>query len=109
VLSRREGLVHKNAVMQVGLKPVNATDTVDAGAHLMRVGDPINATHDQGYVTSVCYSPCLGHSIGLGFLSNGSERHGEIIRAVNPLQGRETLVEIVSPHFIDPEGERLHA
>ncbi|MGB1953280.1 MAG: sarcosine oxidase subunit alpha family protein [Candidatus Puniceispirillum sp.] len=109
VLSRREGLVHKNAIMQVGLKPVNVTDMVDAGAHLMRVGDPVNAAHDQGYVTSVCYSPCLGHSIGLGFLSNGSERHGEIIRAVNPLQGRETLVEIVSPHFIDPEGERLHA
>ena len=109
VLSRREGLTNPDAIIQVGFKPVNEADMLDAGAHLMRVGDPVNAAHDQGYVTSVCYSPCLGHSIGLGFLSNGSDRIGEIIRAVNPLQGRETLVEVVSPHFIDPKGERLHA
>ncbi|WP_348721092.1 sarcosine oxidase subunit alpha family protein [uncultured Candidatus Puniceispirillum sp.] len=109
ILSRREGLTQPDAVIQVGFKPINHADTLDAGAHLMRVDDPINAAHDQGYITSVCYSPSLGHSIGLGFLSNGSNRIGEIIRAVNPLQGRETLIEVVSPHFIDPEGERLHA
>ena len=109
VLSRREGLTQKDAIIQIGLKPVNDADTLDAGAHLMRVDGPVNAAHDQGYVTSVCYSPSLGHAIGLGFLSNGSNRTGEIIRAVNPLQGREVLVEVVSPHFIDPKGERLHA
>ena len=34
---------------------------------------------------------------------------GEVMRAVNPVQNTETLVEVVSPHFIDPKGERLRA
>jgi sarcosine oxidase subunit alpha len=31
------------------------------------------------------------------------------MRAVNLLAGTDTEIEIVSPHFIDPEGERLRA
>jgi sarcosine oxidase subunit alpha len=29
------------------------------------------------------------------------------VRAVNLLKGSDVKVEIVSPHFVDPEGERL--
>jgi sarcosine oxidase subunit alpha len=32
-----------------------------------------------------------------------------VLRAVNPLMNEEVEVEVVSPHFIDPEGERLRA
>jgi sarcosine oxidase subunit alpha len=62
---------------------------------------------DEGWMSSVAFSPTLGHSIGLGFIKRGHERLGEVVRAVDPLRGRETRVEIVSPHFVDPEGERL--
>jgi sarcosine oxidase subunit alpha len=31
------------------------------------------------------------------------------MRLVGPLTGIETEIEIVSAHFIDPEGERLRA
>jgi sarcosine oxidase subunit alpha len=58
-------------------------------------------------MTSVCYSPHLKSSIALGFLKDGANRKGEVLRAVNPIQNSEVLVEVVSPHFIDPEGERL--
>jgi sarcosine oxidase subunit alpha len=75
----------------------------------MAVGDPANAAHDQGYITSAAYSPILGSSIGIGFLKNGATRKGEIIRAMNPVEGSEVLVEVVSAHFVDPEGERLRA
>jgi sarcosine oxidase subunit alpha len=34
---------------------------------------------------------------------------GEVMRLVSPLTGVDTTVEIVSAHFIDPEGERLRA
>lgn len=58
-------------------------------------------------MTSVAYSPNLGHHIGLGFIKSGHERMGEIVRAVSPVHGTEMEVEIVSAHFVDPEGERL--
>ena len=60
-------------------------------------------------MTSVCYSPHVGSSIALGFLKNGANRKGEVLRAVNPLKNKEVLVEVVSAHFVDPEGERLRA
>ncbi|MEE4187688.1 MAG: aminomethyltransferase family protein, partial [Roseobacter sp.] len=109
VLSRREGLNAADGLRQVGLKPVDPKAKVPAGAHLMAATGPVDAAHDQGYVTSACYSPVLGHHIALAFVKNGAERMGETMRLVSPLTGIETLVEIVSPHFVDPEGVRLRA
>ncbi|MGA9434929.1 MAG: glycine cleavage T C-terminal barrel domain-containing protein, partial [Roseobacter sp.] len=109
VLSQREGLNDPDALRQVGIKPVDPAAKVPAGAHLMAATGPVDAAHDQGYVTSACYSPNLGHHIALAFVKNGAERTGEIMRLVSPLTGIETQVEIVSPHFLDPEGDRLRA
>ncbi|MEM1072826.1 MAG: sarcosine oxidase subunit alpha family protein [Pseudomonadota bacterium] len=109
VLSRREGLTTGDSLRQVGLKPVDLSAKVPAGAHLMNETGPIDAEHDQGYVTSACYSPHLGCHIALAFLRNGADRLGETLRLVSPLTGFETNVLVVSPHFIDPEGDRLRA
>ena len=108
-LSEREGLNEADALKLVGFRPVNAQDAVPAGAHLMGRGDPVDAAHDQGYVTSACYSPDLGYHIGIGFLKSGDARMGEVLRLVSPLTGVDHEVEVVSAHFIDPEGERLRA
>ncbi len=65
------------------------------------------ANHDQGYITSPTYSPVLQSHIGIGFLKNGFNRYGDVIRAVTPPENRTVMVEVVSPHFVDPEGDRL--
>ena len=109
VLSRREGLNRDDDLRQVGIRPVNRSQPVPAGAHLMKADGPVDAAHDQGYVTSSCYSPNLGHSIALAFLKDGANRLGERMRLVSPLTGVNVDVEIVSTHFFDPEGERLRA
>ena len=109
VLSEREGLNTQDALKLVGLMPVNTDDPVPAGAHLMSAGSPVDAEHDQGYVTSACFSPNLNCHIGLGFLKAGDTRIGEIVRLVSPLTGQDHKVEVVSAHFVDPEGERLRA
>lgn len=109
ILSEREGLSESRVLMQVGFKPVHANSKITAGAHLMNKDGPIDAAHDQGYVTSATFSPNLNSSIGIGFLLDGGTRKGEIMRLVSPLTGVNVDVEIVSPHFVDPEGERLRA
>jgi sarcosine oxidase subunit alpha len=108
-LSEREGLNRPDALNLVGFKPVNPSETFAAGSHFIAKDDIANAANDQGYMTSVAFSPNLGHTIGLGLLKNGAARLGEVIRAVNPVQDAETLVEVVSAHFVDPEGDRLRA
>lgn len=93
----------------VGLIPVTPDQTIAAGAHLFAEGDAQTMDTDQGYVTSSCHSPHLGHAIALAILKDGADRLEEVIVAANPLQGAETRVLVVSPHFIDPDGGRLRA
>ncbi|SMX22549.1 sarcosine oxidase subunit alpha family protein [Boseongicola aestuarii] len=90
----------------VGLRPIDANVNLTAGAHFLNPGDPADMAHDQGWMTSVAYSPELGCSIGLGFLKRGSERHGETLRSFSPIRAQDVMVEVCSPHHIDPEGER---
>ena len=108
-LSEREGLTRPGLLNLVGFRPVDRSRPILAGSHFINKGAEANAANDQGYMTSVAYSPNLGHSVGLGLLKDGANRKGEILRAVNPLKNEEVDVEVVSAHFIDPEGERLRA
>lgn len=109
VLSGRPALNREDGLRLVGFRPVDRAATLSAGAHFVSPGMPATLDHDEGWMSSVAYSPELGHAIGLGFITRGAERMGEVVRAVNPLKGEEIAVEIVPPHFVDPEGERLRA
>jgi len=92
----------------VGFRPIEADAVLPAGAHLLPVDAPATAANDQGWLTSTAYSATLGGWIGLGMLANGPARIGTIMRAHDPLRGRDVAVRVVSPVFYDPAGERLH-
>ena len=108
-LSARAGLVKDDGLRLVGVKPVDPSKPMQAGSHFLKSGAEATAVNDDGWLTSMVYSPHLGHHIALGYLRNGSTRMGERMRVVNLLNKTEVEVEIVSPHFIDPEGSRLRA
>lgn len=108
-LSERAEMNKEDDLRLVGFKPVDASKPLAAGAHFVDNGKEAVTKNDLGWMTSVAYSPELGHSIGLGFLKMGDQRKGDKLRAVDLLRGGEVQVEVVSPHMIDPEGERLRA
>jgi len=105
VLSQREGLA--NDVRMVGVMPVNPKDKLTNGAHFMTAGDKGSPENDQGHMSSVAWSPSLQSYIGLGFLKDGANRKGEILRAVDYMRDNHVEVKVVSAHFVDPDGERL--
>ncbi|MEM9972322.1 MAG: glycine cleavage T C-terminal barrel domain-containing protein, partial [Pseudomonadota bacterium] len=105
-LSQRPEMTREDGLRLVGLRPVDRTVELTAGAHFLDKGAPEDMAHDQGWMSSVAYSPELGHSIGLGFLKRGDQRTGEHLRAYSPVRGQDMLVEVCSPHHVDPEGER---
>ena len=108
-LSEREAMNRKDAIRLCGFIPVDRSRSLNAGAHFFSPGNPLDHDHDEGWMTSVAYSPTLGHSIGLGFIKRGHERIGDHVIAADPLRNKTTEVEIKSPHFYDPEGTRQRA
>jgi sarcosine oxidase subunit alpha len=108
VMAQREALTRPDGLRLVGLKPVDPAATLTAGAHFLNPGAASTASHDQGYMTSVAHSPNLGTSIGLGFIKDGRNRMGDVVRAADFVRGTDIEVTIMSPHFFDPEGARLH-
>ena len=105
-LSERTEMTKEDDLRLVGFRPKDKSVHLTAGAHFLNPGDPEDMAHDLGWMTSVAWSPELGHSVGLGFLKRGAERIGETVRAYSPVRDQDVLVEVCSPHHIDPEGER---
>jgi heterotetrameric sarcosine oxidase alpha subunit len=102
----RPGLWGPEREQLVGLK---AVEPISAGAHLFVPGAEVHRETDQGYVTSVGFSPTLGVWLGLGFLKDGRARIGERVRLVDHLRHLDVICEVCHPVFHDPEGEKLRA
>jgi heterotetrameric sarcosine oxidase alpha subunit len=102
----RPGLVDPDREQLVGLKPVGAVKQLTAGAHLFDRVAEATRENDQGYVTSVGFSPTLDTFLGLAFLKQGRARHGEVVRMVDHLRGIEALCEVCDPVFFDKDGGR---
>jgi sarcosine oxidase subunit alpha len=109
VLSKRAELNRDDGLALMGFRPVDRTEQLAAGAHFIARGRDATMENDEGWMSSVAFSPTLGHAIGLGLIAHGHEREGEVVRAVDPVRGNDIEVEIVLPHFVDPEGVRLRA
>jgi sarcosine oxidase subunit alpha len=108
VLRKRTDLQRKDRPQLVGLVPVTRGETFKGGSILCEEGD--DRGHGIGWVTSVTESPSLGHWVGLGMLRGGlAAWEGRELMAADPIRGRSTRIKVVAPHFLDPEGARLHA
>ncbi|MBN9020772.1 MAG: sarcosine oxidase subunit alpha, partial [Rhizobiales bacterium] len=108
VMASRPALVDPNRPALVGLKPLARQQRLRAGAHLVAAGAEPVAKNDLGYVTSVAFSPTLGHWIALALLAGGPTRHREHVRVWDPVRGGDMMAEVCDPVFYDPKGERLH-
>jgi methylglutamate dehydrogenase subunit C len=108
VMATREGLVEPNRQCVVGIRPVNAKEKLRSGSHLLKRGDKPSMTNDQGYISSVAWSPMLNMWLGIALLSNGRVRHGEIVHVFDGLRNIHMLAEICDPVHFDPKNERLH-
>jgi heterotetrameric sarcosine oxidase alpha subunit len=107
VLADRPALADPDRMCIVGLKPLDPTKRLRAGAHLLPANAATVAKHDQGVVTSAAFSPSLGHWIGLALLQHGPERLGERVRAVDLVRDADIEVDVCAPCFVDQQGERL--
>ena len=95
--SEREQLVGVIAVDGM-LKP---------GGRVMAEGHLHPPCPTRGYVTSACFSPSLGQSIGLALLERGRELDGSMLRIYS--SGQIVRARVCNPTFYDPCNARLQA
>lgn len=91
----------------VGLECLEDNARLRGGAILFASGEPL-AGHGRGYITSVTWSTELNKYIALGLYKGGLANLGQEIVCAYPLKGETVRARIVSPVFIDAQGERLH-
>ena len=107
VLKNRKALTHSHRPQLVGIFPKHKNKSFKVGALLNEAGR-LNG-HPIGWVTSVTFSPALGHWIALGFIEGGLNLiKGKNIVLSDELRSTFLDVDIVSPHMFDPEGSRLY-
>jgi len=106
-LSERPAMASPERPTLVGIKATAKGQKLPAGAHLMVDKGAATPANNQGWISSVTYSPALDHWIGIAFIKNGPARLGERLRIYDPVRGNEGIVEICSPIFVDPEGKRV--
>jgi sarcosine oxidase subunit alpha len=102
----RPGMHGPEREQLVGLR---ASAAMTAGAHVFTPGDRVHRETDQGYITSVCWSPTLEAHLALAFVKDGRARHGQKIRVVDHLRKIDVMAEITDPVFHDKEGAKLRA
>ena len=75
VMAGREALVAPDRQVVVGIRPVDTARRLRSGAHIIPKGAAPGPDTDQGYVTSVCFSPMLDQWIGLGLVAARPRAH----------------------------------
>jgi heterotetrameric sarcosine oxidase alpha subunit len=106
-LSQRPALSDPNRPQLVGFIPLDTKARLRAGAQIIEGPRPAGITPMVGHVSSMTYSPVLGHDIALGLVKGGRVRLGQTVYAAFPLKNEVTPVRIVAPVFYDPEGVRF--
>ncbi|AEH87057.1 sarcosine oxidase subunit alpha family protein [Mesorhizobium opportunistum] len=107
VLRRRPAFTAPDRQRLVGLECIEDGKRLRGGAILFLPGEKAQG-HGRGRVTSVTYSPERGHYVGLALLAGDVAAEGSEVVAVYPMKAETVRARIVSPVFLDPQGERLH-
>jgi sarcosine oxidase subunit alpha len=92
----------------VGFETLDGSVIPD-GAYVLDHGLNANGQrHVQGRVTSTYFSPTLRRGIAMGLLRRGPTRMGEVVE-FNTVQGGTVKARVVSPVFVDKDGEKQNA
>jgi len=106
-MMKREGLTDPTRWSLVGVMSLSG-ERLRGGSHVVE-GAKDDPGRSLGHLTAMCYSPVFGKYIGLALVEDGVSRIGTRAFATDPARsGTHVPVEIVSHHFYDPKGERMH-
>ena len=106
VLAQRPALTSPQRRQLVALRPTRRDASLRSGAQLVTR----EATaHSIGHISSCTPAVLLEGWLALAMLENGRERIGSRLLAVSPVHNESVEVEVINPHWFDPENSRVRS
>ena len=105
----RKAFTDNNREKIVGLVPIDKKTNIPEGSHLVLDKNASLPNPKLGHVSASCWSVEYNNPFSLAIVKNGHNKLGEKLYAVSPLKNISVAVEVVSQHYVDPEGKRVRS
>ena len=105
----REAFIASDRQKIVGLVPTDKKTSIPEGSHLVEDQNAKLPNPKLGHVSSSCWSVENNNPFSLAIVKDGKNMIGKKLYAVSPLKNKSIEVEIISSHYVDPEGLRVRS
>ena len=106
---QKEAFIQPDRQTLVGIIPIDKKTKIPEGSHLVENDKAALPNPKLGHVSSSCWSVEYNNPFSLAILKDGKQQIGKKMYAVSPLKNKNIPVEIVSSHYVDPNGERVRS
>ena len=106
---KRKAFIKKRREQIIGLVPVDKKTSIPEGSHLVLDNKLKSPNPKLGHVSASCWSVENDNPFSLAILKDGKNKIGEKLYAVSPLKNISIQVEVVSQHYVDPDGKRVRS
>ncbi len=93
----------------VGLIPIDRKSSIPEGSHIIQDQNAKLPNPKLGHVSSSCWSVENNNPFSLAIMKDGKNMIGKKFFAVSPLKNKSIEVEVISSHYVDPEGKRVRS
>ena len=93
----------------VGVVPLDKTTSIPEGSYIVKDPKAKLPNPKLGHVSASCWSVEYDNPFSLAIIKDGKNMIGQKLFAMSPLKNKTIPVEIVSSHYVDPEGKRVRA
>jgi sarcosine oxidase subunit alpha len=105
----RKAFTENNREKIVGVVPIDKKTSIPEGSYLVENAKASFPNPKLGHVSASCWSVEYDNPFSLAIIKDGKNKKGEKLFAVSPLKNKIIPVEIVSQHYVDPEGKRVRS
>ena len=93
----------------VGVIPLDKKTNIPEGSYIVKDANAKIPIPKLGHVSASCWSVEYDNPFSLAIIKEGKNMIGKKLFALSPLKNKSIPVEIVSSHYVDPEGKRVRS
>jgi sarcosine oxidase subunit alpha len=105
----RQAFMNEGREKIVGVVPLDKKTSIPEGSYIVKDPNAKLPNPKLGHVSASCWSVEYDNPFSLAIIKDGKNKKGEKLYAVSPLKNKTIPVEIVSQHYVDPEGKRVRS